>query len=533
MKRWAAVLLAVALIALPGAFSAAAETHAGFEAVCRISNTNSKGTGTVFSETGDSYRILTNYHVVANAQTVGVEFWRNGHLSRSIPGKVIWTSFLNNANRDMAVVEVPKAAFGSLKPHIIPLAARGTVIPIRGTITSVGCASGAWATAWEGHVLTHRGPVYDFVPAPAGGRSGSALYSKDGKTIVGLIAWRAAGDTHGIAMTLEEIYRAFEGKGPVPATIGHGGREIPIGWDTSTDGLVPVCHDQPMLVYEVPVCGGGGMGGVGGMGMMPFVETQPTYVWDGTQWVQCGPGGCQPFGGGGRLQGNGPFSGGGLFGGNQQGPYRGNPYQGGGETGPAGGGAFPTYPGGSGDSGGPAAEVPSAVTQTEFDGLSDRVTKIEQTMLTKSEFDKAMTSLKGSLPDTRGLDMRLAGVEANLAAQRKVDQELSTQLISVDERVTQTATTTATAVSQLEEKQRTVFGDVKLAISTFAEEYKGAREGGAEAGKEAGTEAAKALLLAALQYTGLFAGLPLGGAGLIWLGSRMFSRVKRRRENFQ
>jgi len=537
MKRLK-LLLGVLLVLLPGTLTHAAETHAGFEAVCRISNTNSKGTGTVFAEVGGDYHILTNYHVVARANEVGVEFWRDGHLSRSVRGTVIWTSFLNGANRDMAVVSVPTSVFGNgPKPNIIPLAARGTRIPAGGTVTSVGCASGAWATAFEGHVIQSRGPVYDFRPPPAGGRSGSALYTKDGRAIVGLIAWRAAGDTHGIAMTLEEIYRAFEGKGPVDVTIASSVREIPLSYDfVSADGLVPVYQDVPTVVYEVPVCGGsGGGGGMPSGGMMPFVEMQPTYVWDGQRWVQCGPGGCQPGGGGGLSPFNGrmnPFDGRvSPFGQQpgQPGPSRGNPYNG-------GGGTFPTYPGSGDDSGGDTSppSIPAAVTQSEFDGLADRVSKIEGTMLTKSQFDAAMTSLKKTIPepvDLTGVDIRLAGIEASLSTQRRTAQELTTQLVEVDSRVTETAVTTSEAVTELKNEQQTVFGDVKLAISHFAKEYKGAREGGAEAGRDAGTEAAKSLLLTALGYTGVFAGLPLGGAGLIWLGTKLVARRRRRRDD--
>lgn len=211
------------------------------------------------------------------------------------------------------------------------------------------------------------------------------------------------------------------------------------------------------------------------------------------------------------------------------GPSRGNPYSGP-SSGGGGSGTFPTYPGGGSVPSVPTAPVASnGVSKDDFDSLAGRVSTIEQNMVRKTDFDEAVAAIRGDIPNLNEVKTRLSVAEAQaMSAQSRVSA-LNEELSHTQTQVVQTAQSTASAISEVREEQRTVFGDVKLAVTTFAKEYEGAREGGASAGREAGTEAAKALLISALTYTGLFAGLPLGGAGLIWIGTKLVARRRRRR----
>ena len=76
-----------------------------------------------------------------------------GHQSAPLAGRVIGRS----EEADAAVVAVPQSALGGLLPGVVPLAPRDNVIRPGDAIISVGCASGAWATAWKGHALGTEG----------------------------------------------------------------------------------------------------------------------------------------------------------------------------------------------------------------------------------------------------------------------------------------------------------------------------------------------------------------------------------------
>ena len=194
------------------------------EATARITAADgSTGTGCVFLREQGKLYLLTNAHVAGTSvgDYVDVEFWKEGFPSQKILGRNVWVSYHESASRDIAIVEVEESALGGVLPGIVPIAADGSPQQYE-TITSVGCANGAWPTAWHGHVearVDELGSVVHFQPPPAGGRSGSAIFDAAGEKIIGLIAWRAADDSHGIAMTLDELHAALRGE--PPAAIGH------------------------------------------------------------------------------------------------------------------------------------------------------------------------------------------------------------------------------------------------------------------------------------------------------------------------
>lgn len=176
------------------------------DATCRITTAEgSRGTGCAFENSQGQVFVLTAAHVVGNRRTVQCEFWRHGHQSSPLPGEVIARS----TSADAAVVCVPAGSFGGVLPACIPVAPRGYRLAEGQTVTSVGCANGAWATGWKGHALGYSGGSLCFTPTPADGRSGSALFDAGGEKIVGLIWGRSDREQKGYAVTVENLYRAL------------------------------------------------------------------------------------------------------------------------------------------------------------------------------------------------------------------------------------------------------------------------------------------------------------------------------------
>ena len=225
-----AILLAVAL-SMFGTIATAGDLHDTCrEATVRIRNGNSMGSGTLFRESEEHLYVLTNAHVAGTGlgNRVQVEFWKEGHQSRPIEAETVAVAYIPRAYRDIAVVRVDRRALGNYRPPVIPLADSQDSFNYQ-NIFSVGCPSGRWPTAFEGFALRRQangGDTIHFVPMPAGGRSGSAIFDVNGgeAQIIGLIAWRSTdsgghgldgrGETHGygIAMTHQEVWAGLSGK---------------------------------------------------------------------------------------------------------------------------------------------------------------------------------------------------------------------------------------------------------------------------------------------------------------------------------
>jgi hypothetical protein len=180
------------------------------DATCRIKTPDgSTGSGCVFEISQGTVFVLTNRHVVGTAGSVRCVFWQHGHQSTAIAGNVAARS----DQADVALVTLPASAFDGRLPRVIPIAPEGTRLRQGETVTSVGCAGGAWATGFKGHVLGHDGTSVCFTPPPADGRSGSALFDAGGRRIVGLIWGRfERGQGRGYAVTVENLYRALNFK---------------------------------------------------------------------------------------------------------------------------------------------------------------------------------------------------------------------------------------------------------------------------------------------------------------------------------
>ncbi len=201
----AAVALAAALPRCQAQENATQRWTACVEATCRVTAADGgRGTGCAFERSQGYVFLLTGAHVATSA-ALECEFWRAGHQSRPLAGRVV----LRDETADVAVVAIAQRALGESAPPVVPLAPPDWVAAPGDTLGSVGCARGAWATGWQGHAIGYDAADLHFLPAPANGRSGSALFDATGRFIVGLIRARSGDDSRGIAVSVQTIYRAL------------------------------------------------------------------------------------------------------------------------------------------------------------------------------------------------------------------------------------------------------------------------------------------------------------------------------------
>jgi hypothetical protein len=230
------------------------------DATCRITAADgSRGTGCAFETSQGYVFVLTAAHVVGTGRTVQCEFWRYGHQSVPLSAEVIARS----ESVDAAVACLPIGSFGGVLPACVPVAPRGYALSEGQTVTSVGCASGAWATGWKGHFLGYSGGSACFTPLPADGRIGSALFDAEGEKIVGLVWGRSDEQRKGYAVTVEDLYRALNFKrtasgwthcplaaasaepAPTPdLAIAEGGRSAECGPDGCVGGYILPYRDR-------------------------------------------------------------------------------------------------------------------------------------------------------------------------------------------------------------------------------------------------------------------------------------------------
>lgn len=188
-----------------------ADMDTAYRATCRVHARGHAGTGCVYAKDAENYYVLTNAHVagVLSGEPMECVFNDRGH-ERSVKGQTIWGSLIESAHRDQALIAIPISQFTDFQPAIIPLAPRGATLTKGQTVLSVGCPRATWAGLWRGHIESVSATTIDFLPIPAGGRSGSAIFDETGTYIIGLITWNA-GET-GRAQSIEGIYQGLLGE---------------------------------------------------------------------------------------------------------------------------------------------------------------------------------------------------------------------------------------------------------------------------------------------------------------------------------
>ena len=128
-----------------------------------------------------------------------------GYQSRPLVGRIV----RRLRRPDFALIFVPEGDFDGILPAVIPLAPQSAELAVGDELFSAGCAGGDWPTQWHGHLLKQDGEGLHFVPAPAGGRSGSAIFDGEARYVVGILVARAGDNSEGLAVPLSDVYRAF------------------------------------------------------------------------------------------------------------------------------------------------------------------------------------------------------------------------------------------------------------------------------------------------------------------------------------
>ncbi len=272
--RWWHLIMFVGAFGLVSwtACDARADRESCIKATVRISQRDGRstswGSGCVFHKDSNSLYILTNHHVSGGqGNQVGIEFWLDGHMSKVMPGVVVASRYVEDYHRDIAVVKVQTSLLGGYVPPAIPLALPSDPVEVHGVCSS-GCPNASWPNLWVGHVIrrdTGSGDAVHFIPTPAGGRSGSALFDKECNKIVGLIAWRYNSkdtpystsmdgkndsDGYGIAMTHKEIWNTIRGKSPSAGRMLTSHQTI----QYTTPGTIIIPHQAPgHCMHHVPM----------------------------------------------------------------------------------------------------------------------------------------------------------------------------------------------------------------------------------------------------------------------------------------
>jgi thiol-disulfide isomerase/thioredoxin len=164
-----------------------------WQASCRVSTNNARGTGTFigYDSERDKCIVFTNYHVVMNNTNVKLDFWTNGY-QQSVNGKVILRYYNAKKPWDFAFIEVSPSELDKINPPYVSFGGKGATPSNNSYIVSSGCPDGRFPQAWKGKVVGdyNYGTIL-FQPPPVPGQSGSAIVSDyDGELFVtGILTW--------------------------------------------------------------------------------------------------------------------------------------------------------------------------------------------------------------------------------------------------------------------------------------------------------------------------------------------------------
>ena len=118
-------------------------------------------------------------------------------------------------DNDLAVVVVDRGRLG-YTPPAMPIAPLSAAAKDGESMITVGCPKGLWPQLFRGHIVNSpsgRQSPLTFYPPPLGGRSGSAIYDRECKHIVGVLAWIIGdgGKSVGGAVSLENVIKHLSG----------------------------------------------------------------------------------------------------------------------------------------------------------------------------------------------------------------------------------------------------------------------------------------------------------------------------------
>ena len=237
MKRflWFIIYVTITTACYGNEFRRAKTFEDAFQASCRVSVSNARGSGTFIGEDREKNRciILTNYHVVTSNNTAKLDFWTNG-IQQTINGRVFARFYDAKRPYDFALIEVDSNELAKINPPFVALGGQGVSPDQNSYILSSGCPKGRFAQAWKGKVLGYyNGATIMFQPGPVPGQSGSGVLSEvDGELwLTGVLTWlignEGADDSKGGAIPIANLYEAL--KGQQNASTNDNGSPIPPG----------------------------------------------------------------------------------------------------------------------------------------------------------------------------------------------------------------------------------------------------------------------------------------------------------------
>ena len=217
-----------------------------YDATVRVSVSGGTGTGTIYKEDDLYYYILTNAHV-ATASKVGLEFTKNHYPSPRYAGEVVFRVLRSGV--DVASVRVAKSSLpAGINLPVIPLATQEQVSKELLLVTS-GCQAGERPSIQNTVTTRDTANLIYYLPTSRPGRSGSALISRDGKTIQGLVAWMTdrGASSEGLAMKVDVVRPLLEG---AQSTVAYeefplNAIEIPLGSGEFVETEVTALKDCP------------------------------------------------------------------------------------------------------------------------------------------------------------------------------------------------------------------------------------------------------------------------------------------------
>lgn len=188
----------------------AADYEQILNATCRVNG----GSGVLIKKDKEYAWIMTAGHCVVNREKKKnpgeiydlkesqiVRFYNEGQISHKMQGEVHWFIYHPKTTSDLAIVKVSQSEFLDYSiPDPLKIAPKYYELEYDETITSCGCPNAAWPNLWKGRVSRISSDYFLFKPRPVKGRSGSAVFNKQGE-IVGIVIL-----TDGTAVPLDRIY---------------------------------------------------------------------------------------------------------------------------------------------------------------------------------------------------------------------------------------------------------------------------------------------------------------------------------------
>lgn len=219
------IILVVALLLITGqvfgaTFKRAKTFEDAYNASCRVSVANARGTGTFVGVDKANNRaiILTNYHVVTNNTNATLDFWTNG-VRQSVSGRVFSRIYDAKKPADFAFIEVSLDELAKIDPPYIALGGKDAAPDANSYIISAGAPKGRFVQAWKGKVMGYyNGSTVMFQPGPVPGQSGSAVVSEiNGELwVTAVLTWllgtEGSDDSRGGAIPIANLYASLNGQ---------------------------------------------------------------------------------------------------------------------------------------------------------------------------------------------------------------------------------------------------------------------------------------------------------------------------------